>query len=184
MVKTMFIITDYTLLLKEKIFLVKSDGMTPPCPECRGHLCYRDSRLRIRKKEGGSAEYLVIRRFRCEDCGRYHNELPDCLVPYKHYEAEVVSGVLDGVVSPDDLDSEDFPCAMTMFRWICWLNDNLQRIEGYLRLAGLCLLGFDEGILEPGVSLLSTIRNHTQSWLERILRIIYNSGGYLVPVRL
>ena len=48
----------------------------------------------------------MIRRFRCQNCRSYHNELPDCLVPYKHYEAEVIAGVLDEVILPDDLDSE------------------------------------------------------------------------------
>lgn len=46
----------------------------------------------------------MIRRFRCQNCHSYHNELPDCLVPYKHYEAEVVAGVLDEVILPADLD--------------------------------------------------------------------------------
>ena len=63
----------------------------------QGTLRYRDSRPRIRKKEGGVKERLMIRRFRCQNCRTYHNELPDCLVPYKHYEAEVIAGVLDEV---------------------------------------------------------------------------------------
>ena len=41
---------------------------------------------------------LRIRRFRCAECHSYHNELPDCLVPYKHYETEVIAGVLDECV--------------------------------------------------------------------------------------
>ena len=52
-------------------------------------------------------EYLMIRRLRCTECHRHHNELPDCLVPHKHYEAEVISGVLDGIVTSEDADSED-----------------------------------------------------------------------------
>lgn len=35
--------------------------------------------------------------------------LPDILVPYKHYPEETISGVLDEVVGPDDMDSENFP---------------------------------------------------------------------------
>ena len=73
----------------------------------------------------------MIRRFRCSGCGRYHNELPDCLLPYKHYEAEAISGVIDGVVTSDDLDSEDYPCVYTMLLWIRWFTGNLERIEGY-----------------------------------------------------
>ena len=43
--------------------------------------------------------------------------LPDMLVPYKHYREETVSGVLDGIVSPDDEDSENYPSEQTMVRW-------------------------------------------------------------------
>lgn len=71
-------------------------------------LRYRDSRPRIRKKEGGTKERLMIRRFRCQDCHSYHNELPDCLVPYKHYEAEVIAGVLDEVIRPSTPCSAGF----------------------------------------------------------------------------
>ena len=46
--------------------------------------------------------------------------LPDFLVPYKHYNEETISGVLDGVVNPDDEDSEVYPSEMTMLRWHHW----------------------------------------------------------------
>ena len=91
------------------MFFVMSSDDTPVCPVCGGTLKYRDSRPRIRKKEGGLKEYLMIRRLRCTECLRHHNELPDCLVPHKHYEAEVISGVLDGIVTSEDADSEDSP---------------------------------------------------------------------------
>ena len=107
----MIIISDYTLILKEDSgIFVESSENSHLCPVCQGTLRYRDSRPRIRKKEGGVKERLMIRKFRCQNCRTYHNELPDCLVPYKHYEAEVIAGVLDKVVLPDDLDSEDVFC--------------------------------------------------------------------------
>ncbi len=125
----------------------------------------------------------MIRRFQCDHCQSYHNELPDCLVPFKHYETEVISGVLDGVVSPNDLDAEDYPSFMTMLRWLQWFNENLERIQGYLRTIGYTHLDLGEDILFSQVSLLDVIRNKYQDWLEKILRLIYNSGGFLVPIR-
>ena len=80
-------------------------------------------------------ERLIVRRFYCKHCHSYHNELPDCLVPYKHYETEVISSVLDGIVQSDDLDSEDYPSFSTM------LHENLDRINGYLRTISECFLG-------------------------------------------
>ncbi|WP_461884751.1 hypothetical protein [Roseburia intestinalis] len=47
------------------------------------------------------------------------------LFPYKHYEeAEVIAGVLDEVILPDDLDSEDYPSFSTMLRWLQWFREN------------------------------------------------------------
>lgn len=141
------------------------------------------TRPRIRKKEGGTRERLMIRRFRCQNCHSYHNELPDCLVPYKHYEAEVIAGVLDEVILPEDLDSEDYPSFNTMLRWLQWFRENLQRIEGYLRTAGYQILNLGEELLFTPDLLLNKIRNRCQNWLELILRLIYNSGGFLTPIR-
>lgn len=166
-----------------RVFFTVSSVTTHICPICKGELRYRDSRIRIRRKEGGTVERLCIRRFRCTECHSYHNELPDCLVPYKHYEAEVISGVLDEVIKEEDLDSEDFPSASTMRRWIRWFYENRDRIDGYLREIGHSILDLGEDILYSQVSLLDSIRHSQSNWLERILRMIYNSGGFLVPIR-
>ena len=45
--------------------------------------------------------------------------LPDFGVPYKHYNEEIISGVLDGIVNLDDDDSEVYPSEMTMLRCFC-----------------------------------------------------------------
>lgn len=161
------------------MFFVESSGDLPLCPFCQGELRYRDSRIRIRKKEGGLTEHLMIRRLRCTACHAYHNELPDCLVPYKHYETEVISGVLDGIVTPGDKDSEDFPCMQTMLLWLRWFQLNLANIEGYLRNAGHDIFRLGKELLFTQVSLLDTLRDCYQNWMEILLRIIYNSGGFL-----
>lgn len=164
------------------MFFVQSSDNTPVCPVCGGTLKYRDSRLRIRRKEGGQKEHLMIRRLHCIECHRYHNELPDCLVPHKHYEAEIISGVIDGVVTSEDKDSEDFPSWQTMLRWLQWFRRNLANIEGFLRNAGERILGLGEAFLFSSASLLDAVRKTQQNWLESILRIIYNSGGFLPSI--
>ena len=72
------------------MFFVESSVTTHMCPICQATLRYRDSRQRIRRKEGGLKDQLIIRRFYCKNCRSYHNELPACLVPYKHYETVVL----------------------------------------------------------------------------------------------
>ncbi len=140
-------------------------------------LKYRDRKPRIRKQEGGEKEWISIRRLKCAGCKHLHNELPDILTPYKHYETEIISGVIDGVVSPDDEATEDYPCQMTMERWLVWFRINIRRIEGYLRQIFTSL----HMNLDPA-SLLNNERNKPQNrWLEKIQRAIYNSGGSLSP---
>ena len=110
------------------IFFVESSAISY-CPVCGEPLSYRDSCIRIMRLEGGRKRRFLIRRLKCSSCGRLHRELPDCLVPYKHYAAEEISGVLDGVVTPEDDDSADYPCETTMHRWHCWLEANRLRIN-------------------------------------------------------
>ena len=61
------------------------------------------------KLEGGEKRILRLERLQCtnEGCRRLHNALPDCLVPYKHYAVEVISGVLDDIIAADDTEDED-----------------------------------------------------------------------------
>ena len=70
-----------------------------------------------------------------------------------------------------------------MLRWLQWFRENLQRIEGYLRTAGYQILNLGEELLFTPDLLLNKIRNRCQNWLEHILRLIYNSGGFLTPIR-
>lgn len=165
------------------IFLVESNDVIPFCPCCEGMLSYRDSRLRVLKKEGGEKRYLLIRRFRCEQCHHYHTELPDCLTPYKHYETEVISGVIDGIVTANDADSENYPSAMTMIRWLKWFYRNMTNIEGYLQKVSCQILEYIDEILMVKTSLLCFVRTSTGKWLETILCIIYNGGGFLASLR-
>lgn len=152
------------------------------CPDCGALLKHRDYKRRIMKIEGGQKHFIQIERLKCKSCQRLHNALPDILVPYKHYTAEVISGVLDEMVTADDLENEDYPCEETMKRWHHWLMANQEYIDGYMKSLGYRMLGFSEDLLHSKVSLLSQLRKSSEVWLETILRVIYNSGGHLVPV--
>ncbi len=121
MVKTMIIISDYTLVLKEDFGVLLRAVRTPIFVPYVGERSATEiPDLASEKGKAALREQLMIRRFRCQNCHAYHNELPDCRVPYKHYEAEVIAGVLDEVILPDDLDSEDYPSFNTMLRWLQW----------------------------------------------------------------
>lgn len=155
---------------------------TSYCPVCGEPLVYRDSCKRRQLLEGREQRIYLIRRLQCPHCGKIHRELPDCLAPYKQYSTEVISGVLDEVISPEDADSADYPCVQTMCRWKQWLADNRLRMDGYLKSIGYRLLGFTEELLNSGISLLERLRSSNQEWLETVQKAIYNSGGFLVPL--
>ena len=142
---------------------------------------HRDYKLRIMKTEGGIKQFIQIERLKCKRCERLHNALPDFLVPYKHYITEIISGVLDNIVTPVDQDSEDYPCEETMKRWHYWFRSNQDNIEGYMKSIGYRILGLGEDLLNSKISLLTHLRNSSEIWLETTLRMIYNSGGFLAP---
>ena len=157
----------------------------PVCPECQTPLKYRDTRQRHIRKEGGVKLWGRIRRLLCTKCHRLHNELPTNLSPYKHYEVEVIEGVVDGFVVPNDADSEDYPCVKTMERWKQWIEHNRPFIEGYIRSIGFRLLNLGEDFLKAQGSILDYLRRRFRDgekhWLTIINRLVYNTGASLEP---
>ena len=68
------------------------------CPVCQTILLMRATRKRVCWEGDTETDkaILVIRRLYCEACERIHHELPDCLVPYKRYSAEVIDNIVNG----------------------------------------------------------------------------------------
>lgn len=88
------------------------------CPICGGDLKLYDHVMRGIKMKKGLKNYIYVRRMKCRECGRIHRELPRHILPYIQYDKRIVPGVLNGSITPDELDYEDYPCEMTMLRWI------------------------------------------------------------------
>ena len=95
------------------------------CPVCGGLLEYYDKVKRIVKSKGGRRKKIKMKRFRCTICQKLHRELPATVIPYKQYEAEVVQGVREGIITPDTFGFEDYPCEETMKRWSRELHPSL-----------------------------------------------------------
>ena len=87
------------------------------CPKCSGCLRYYDSVRRIIRTKSRITTTIELRRFRCIECGKVYRELTDDIFPYKQYEAELIRGVLEGLITSDTLGYEDYPCEATMLRW-------------------------------------------------------------------
>lgn len=133
---------------------------------------------------GGGKEWYRIRRLKCidEQCGKLHNELPDCMCPYKHYDAGLIEDVVEGVVSGDDLETENYPCEVTMRHWKWWIKMNERNIEGQIRSAAHRFFDFDNRFLKSTDSLLDELKKRiSPGWLKAVVRFIYNSGGRIEP---
>lgn len=155
----------------------------PVCPKCGAKLIYRDRKRRIHRVEGGEKQWFLIRRLECPDencpCG-LHNELPDRLLPFKHYDSGIIEDVIDGAVTSDDIETEDYPCEDTMKNWKMWWRRNIVNAEGHIRSAVHSLLGFGFRFLGSGDSLLENLKERLiHGWLMTAIRFIYNSGGWL-----
>ena len=107
--------------------------------------------------------------------------LPDFMVPYKHYEEEAVSDVLDEVITEES--PVDFPSVQTMRHWKAWLFFNRNRIESLFRGISYTVLGFSEELIFDESCLLDQLRQRTDSWLKITIRFVYNSGHNLLSLQ-
>ena len=87
------------------------------CPRCRNPLSYYDTVRRIVRSAGRATHRAYIRRLRCEECGSLHRELPNFIFPYKQYRAEIIRGVIVGLITPETEGCEEYPCEGTMRYW-------------------------------------------------------------------
>ena len=85
------------------------------CPICQAVLFMRATRERVWWLGNEVKQILLIRRLFCEDCERIHHEIPDCLVPYKRYGADVIENIVSNI--------KTLPCpASTASRIRGWWN--------------------------------------------------------------
>ena len=91
----MIIITSYRLEEQADFCFVRTNE-AGNCPICGGRLTVRGERQRIVKESDEKEIKLMIRRMKCDRCGKLHHELPDCIVPYKRYSAGTIEAIIEG----------------------------------------------------------------------------------------
>ena len=152
------------------------------CPICGAPLTARDHKKRVWKKERGEKSWVMIRRLVCTNkvCNHLHNELPDFLIPYKHYEAQLIEDVIDETITEDDVAEMDYPSLMTIKVWMEWFQRNISNIDGLIRSAVYRFFEFKDEFLKSKESLLEELKKRIcPGWLGLIHRLIYNSGGFI-----
>ncbi len=101
----MFVATHYTVSLDigKGVYVVRNKDV-PMCPECGVLMSGYDHRKRKAIGADGKPRIFLIRCLRCPVCRQIHAEIPDSLIPYKHYASEVIKAVQqrDGSLCPAD----------------------------------------------------------------------------------
>lgn len=163
-------------LRSQLAFLVRSMESVP-CPCCIGPLKVIGSRSRVWIQSSGYRAELCIRRMQCESCHKIHHELPDVLVPFKHYGAESIEGVVSEPARADIAADES-----TIQRWRSWFAAWSVYAQGVLAsLAVRYDLPVARSSTHPQTVLHSLGRfvGTAVGWLSRAVRPITNSHAWI-----
>ena len=141
------------------------------CPICGGALRVKDRRLRkyIGADGADHAEFILITRGQCRDCGRLHTLLPDCLQPFKHYAVDVIEPVLDGNIVGCPAEE------CTIRRWRSWFA----RVAAYINAALVAIESEFERMNLNWLNPLQRLRESGGRWLSRAMGRYVNSGNPL-----
>lgn len=87
------------------------------CPDCGGKLQYYDKIKRIVRLQGHKKKYIDIKRYKCKSCGKVHRCITEDIFPFKQYEADIIDGVVEGLITSETLGFEDYPTDQTIKAW-------------------------------------------------------------------
>lgn len=102
---------------------------------------------------------------RCENCGKLHTELPDCMQPYKHYEADAIQAEIDGSKENPSADES------TLRRWKAEFHRIKDQIEGALRAFFERQSDVPYPLLSQN-SLLMRLRKKIPAWLRFVNKVL------------
>lgn len=157
------------------MFFVRSTEIIP-CPCCGEVLEIIGSRKRIWKQSSGETQWIHIRRKRCSLCEKIHHELPNVLVPFKHYDAASIEAVTTASEYLDVAVDES-----TIHRWRTWIMAwvtyaaaILESLSIRYNIAKAAPCTTSISVLRPLVRFVGT----AAGWLARAVRPIVNSNEW------
>jgi len=172
-------VSRFTCIRKEEIFIIT--GMEDqPSPCCRDKLSVHGTCKRKLKAFGGTA-VMRLRVMECK-CGKTHREMPDGIIPYERYSAEMLCAIFSEGSPVDCIDNaEEKPIDDILF----------PMKEEYACDAGMCdksvrqrivewiswFLAYVESIEELRSSLKDTY-NSLCSKLRHYVSVVVNSGRW------
>lgn len=108
----MIILHDYTLVKNNNCMVaVARNGEKQICPICHGNTKVRDTKIRKVKDNNAQICLFRLKRVVCCQCKTLHTVIPDCIIPYKHYYAEIIEGVQKNTNDCCGADNS------TLYRW-------------------------------------------------------------------
>jgi len=139
------------------------------CPICSGELKVRDTKYRklICTTDDIVVKTYRLRRLHCKTCGKLHTELPDCMQPYKHYEADAIQAEIDRSKENPNADES------TLKRWRAEFQNLKDHIEGTLHALWSRHYGVNYPLFKQD-SLLDFIRKHEPGWLRFVNKAMIN----------
>lgn len=106
---SMIVSKNYKIKEQNGMYYVVPSSV-PGCPQCGGAMKIRDSKRRKVILSDGTVDVFVLRRYKCTVCGRVHLELPDIMIPHKHYSR---SAIIDTINGENNCSAEQ----STIYRW-------------------------------------------------------------------
>ena len=117
----MVVLKNYKIKEQNGMYYIVPSSV-PGCPQCGGEMKIRDSKRRKVIFADGTVDTFVLRRYKCTVCGRVHLELPDIMVPHKHYSR---SAIIDTINGERNCSAEQ----STIYRWN---REKMQLISGFV----------------------------------------------------
>ena len=145
------------------------------CSGCHCPMKCKDRRERIGRTFHGERSVYLIRRMYCRDCHIMHNELPDFLIKYKHFEVQIIEDTIDGNISVED--GYESPSEMTMYRWCLWFASIHAIIDSILCAIRAMLDDILPNLLGE-LSLTDAVRKQGEGWLITVFSVMINAGTY------
>ena len=156
---------------------------TSRCPLCCGNLRVRDTAERFIRISSTEKYGIRVRRLICEECGKIHRELPDFLLPYKHYPTQCIEAEINlcgqrGRSNHCEGCIQAYPELSTCMRWRREFAQKREELNEmllvYKSANGLC---FKHAVYASyGHSLFMEQRKTGVSWLADSVRIAVNAG--------
>lgn len=147
-----------------------------PCPYCDGALFVHGTCKRKLKVTGGKVT-LRLRVMKCSKCGATHREMPNGLVPYRRYSAEMLCAIFNGQLpeSNENTESVDALTSQEQNEYaedVCMCDTSIRkRIIEWI----LLFLARGQDMEETHSDPVST---SICSRLKHYVRIIVNSGRW------